>query len=455
MDIFRRIVSAARAAGSMFAAQVGQTNNSEIGSRATPENVQKYMSRVMWVDPELRQTILDIRDMDRRDGRVKRVHAKTAMDAVRGGLVMTIGEDNKRVSEEWDAFERRLQLSNAQKLKNDARLFVMQGNLPLQWVFDQEMNVVEAVSMPAETIYADVDPSGRFKDPAKAFVQLDVLTGTKLADFARYRMTLGRLDPDNFDDMGSMGRPFLDSIRKTWKQLTMTEDDLVLRRRVRAPLRLSHVLEGASVEALEDYRKRVENDRFEITTDYYQSKKGAVTAIQGDSTLGEIKDVAHLLDTFFAGGPLPRALLGYTDGMQRDILEDLKRTYYDEVDLIQDTLAWVYDEGFRIHLLFRGINPDSVDYELKFAQRRTETPQQTTDRCLKWQVLGIPKSMIWEELGLDPQYVQERRDAEGMMDDLYPGTSATLPGGGAPQPRVSVTPGNGRKGESATDVTVR
>lgn len=454
MEYLRRLKSAAQAAGSTFMAAIGRPT-SEIGTRATPENEAKYLSRVMWVDPELRQTIMDVRKMDRDDGRVKRVHAKTAMDTVRGGLVMTIADEDTKVRDEWEAFERRLQLRNVQKLKNDARLFVMQGNLPMQWVFDAEMNVVEAVAMPAETIYPDVEASGRFKDPARAFVQLDVMTGSKLAEFARYRMSMGRLDPDNYDDMGSLGRPFLDSIRRVWKQLTMTEDDLVLRRRTRAPLRLAHVLEGANEPTLEDYRKRVEKDRFEITTDYYLNKKGGVTAVQGDSNLGEIGDVAHLLDTFFAGGPLPKALLGYTEGMQRDILEDLKRTYYDEVDVIQDTLAWVYDEGFRIHLLFRGINPDAVDYELKFAQRRTETPQQTVDRCLKLQVLGIPPAMVWEELGYNPLYVAERRAQAEKDADLYPGGVGGDRPPGTASPKVSVTPGNGRKGESATDVSVR
>lgn len=58
----------------------------ESGKRPTPENALKYLYRTMWVDPDLRQAILDIREMDRKDGRVKRIHGRLARDTVKGGL---------------------------------------------------------------------------------------------------------------------------------------------------------------------------------------------------------------------------------------------------------------------------------------------------------------------------------------------------------------------------------
>ena len=423
---------------------------SETGRRPTPENQVKYLYRMMWVDPDLRQAILDIREMDRLDGRVKRIHSRVARDVVKGGLIMQQVTPNETVSKLWDVFQRRLQLNRTEKLKSDARGLVMEGNLPTQWVLDGDMNVVSGVRMPSETILPNVEQGGRFKDVGKAYIQYDVMTGMELAAFPLWQLIMARFDPDNFDDMGSLGRPFLDASRTTWQKLRMTEEDLVIRRRMRAPLRVAHVLEGASTDDLMAYRATVEKDQAEgITTDYYMNKKGGVTPLQGDSNLDHVGDIVHLLDTFFAGSPMPKGLAGYNKDMARDILEDLKRDYYDEIDVLQDTQAFVYEQGFRLQLLLKGINPDDEDFAITFAERRTETLSQTTDRGLKLKALGLPQGMVWEEMGYDPVYVEKRRQWEAENYDPYPDPNKI----GAPAaPKVSVTPGNGRKGESGTSI---
>ncbi len=140
--------------------------------------------------------------------------------------------------------------------------------------------------------------------------------------------------------------------------------------------------------------------------------------------------------------------MGYTDGMARDILEDLKRDYYDEIDTLQDTLSYLYDWGFRLQLLLRGIHPDDAGYTLTFAERRTETLSQTTDRALKLKALGAPEQLVWSDLGQDPARIQAMREEEGLPANPYPDDPA-IPDTG---PRVSITPGNGRKGESGTAV---
>jgi len=429
-------------------ASVG-ANTSEAGYRPTPESRTDYLYRIMWVDPDLRQAILDIREMDRLDGRAKLIHGRVARDIIKGGLIMQQTTPSPVLSKHWKEFQTRMQFNRREKLKSDARGFVMEGNLPMQWVLDQQNNVVAGVRMPSETIMPNVNESGRFKDLTRAYIQYDILTGTELAAFPLWKLFHARFDPDNFDDVGSLGRPFLDATRTTWRKLRMTEEDLVIRRRMRAPLRMAHVLKGASEADLNTYRQTVEKDQAEgMTTDYYMNREGGVTAVQGDSNLDHVADIVHLLDTFFAGSPLPKGMMGYTDGMARDILEDLKRTYFDEIDDLQDTLAFVYEAGFRFHLLLKGINPDSDEFAITYAERRTETPTQTTDRALKLKALGLPQSMVWEELGYDAATVEERRQSDAENYDPYPDAK-----GGANPQQVSITPGNQRKGESGTSIT--
>jgi hypothetical protein len=428
-----------------------KAGTSESGRRTTPENQLKYAYRMMWVDPELRQAILDIRDMDKLDGRVKRIHSRVARDTIRGGLLFTQERPSAEMLREWNVFSRRLQLNRVEKLRSDARGLVMEGNLPLQWVLDRTFNVDQATRMPSETIIPNVEDDGRFKDVTKAYSQFDILTGAEKTAFPLWQMTLARYDPDNFDDMGSMGRPFLDASRTVWRKLKMTDEDLVIRRRMRAPLRMAHVLEGAKDEDVEKYRLQVEKDQAQgVVTDYYSNKKGGVNPIQGDANLDQIADIVHLLDTFFAGSPLPKGMMGYTDGLARDILEDLKSAYYEEVDALQDTLSWAYEQGFRLHLLLKGINPDDQEFEVTFAELRTESLTQTADRSLKLQALGLPESLVWEELGFDPVTVAARRQWEhDTKYNPYPPDDVSV----KPPPVVKITPGNARKGNSGTSIS--
>lgn len=441
--------------------------SSERGERLASDDALARMYRTMFIDYERKAQVRLMRQMDQQDGRVKTVHSRVARDVVRGGLLMQVSERfaSETLKREWVGFAHRLQLDRADKLKSDARGLVMEGNLPLQLVLDaQRRDVVAAVRMPSETIVPMTNSAGRFANPATAYEQRDVMTGKVLASFAAWQLTLCRLDPYNFDDMGSMGRPWLDASCTVWKKLMMTEEDLVIRRRMRAPLRLAHILEGADDAAVAAYRRTVEGEKGEITTDFYLNRKGGVQAIQGDATLGDIADVAHLLDTFFAGSPAPKGLFGYTEGMQRDILEDLKRDYYAEVDGLQDTIAASYMQAFRVHLLFKGIDPAPDEFVVRFAERRTETFNQAADLALKYGAIGLPQRLVWAELGYDPDEIEAMLEEQAKKGNPYPQPASmgrkpvdpanpTQPiANTATGARVAVTPGNAPKGESATSI---
>lgn len=423
-----------------------QRGSSERGVRSTAESTVRNLHRTMWVDPDICAAILEIRHMDRIDGRVKKIHRMCARAAVKGGLVLEAPSSEKRLHREFGTFVQRLGLSRREKLESDARGLVMEGNLPLQWVLDQDRQVAAAVRMPTETILPKVSAGGQIENPAEAYLQVDPLGHHPIATFALWQLTLCRLDPENYDDWGCYGRPYLDANRTVWKKLNMTEEDLVIRRRMRAPLRMNHVLEGASDSELSTYRQGVEADQEHGNfRDYFMNKKGSVSAVQGDANLDQIADVAHLLDSFFAGAPAPRGVFGYTEGLNRDILEDLKRDFFDELDAIQDTAAFGYEVGFRLHLLLNGINPDRFKFDVRYAERRTETRNQRADLALKYQALGTARETAWRTAGLDPATVRAELENERDEFDPYP----TEPVSNS----VTVTPGNARKGESATDVS--
>lgn len=428
----------------------------EGGMRSTPENALRYLYAQMWVDPTLLASIRDVRAMDKRDGRVKKIHTRTTRAAAKGGLLLKASNQGERLQREWKRYVQRLALNRREKLESDLRGMMIEGNLCMQWVLDAEGKLAGGVRMPAETIRPCVAQNGRFVDVRAAYEQMDLnASGAPIATFGLWQMTVARLQPDNYDDFGSLGRPYLDATRAVWKRLDMTEQDLVVRRKTRAPLRLMHSIEGATEDELTKYRADVERDQAHGNwRDYYANKKGSVTPVNGDANLDEIADVAYLLDTFFSGSPAPKGLFGYVGDLSRDVLQDLKIDYFDEIDSLQDNCSYVYKQGFILHLLLEGLNPMAYDFDVVFAERRTDTPNQRADLALKYQALGVPAEISWETAGLDVAQVQlavaaAKRDRSAYPDD--DDGDAPLDTQRKPA-RVSVTPSNAPKGESATSI---
>lgn len=436
--------------------------STETGRRTNPDAVLLQFARRLWVDPRLLQTIRDIRHMDLVDGRVKKIHGRSARAAAKGGIRL-VATGQPRLEREWRRFSARLQLNNPQKLQSDLRGVLTDGNLALQWVLDDADNVVAAPRMPPETLVPRSNDAGVFPDPTHAYDQIDLRTGQAVGKFALWQLTLGRLDPVNFDDWGSLGRPYLDASRATWRKLDMTEEDSVLRRHMRAPMRVAHALEGASTEEVAEYKQQVEADQASGSVrDYYMNKKGAVTPVQGDANLEQIADVVYQLDSFMSGSPMSKGLLGASDNLSRDVLEDLKKDWYDELAAIQTVAAAVYREGFVLHLLLQGINPLAYAFDVGFVERLTDTPNQRADLALKLQALGISRETVFETAGLNAHDEKDAVAREAKETDPYPHDTGELDAAGnpivpapTPRPSVTVTPGNGRKGESATNISTR
>jgi hypothetical protein len=109
-------------------------------------------------------------------------------------------------------------------------------------------------------------------------------------------------------------------------------------------------------------------------------------------------------------------------------------------------------------LLLKGIDPDPDEFYVRFKTRRTESANQVADLALKWMALGLPDEWIQSEMGLDPQKIRAMKLKQAQSTDPYPNPlrigADGQPQGGGNTSNVSVTPGNARKGESGTQVSL-
>lgn len=409
----------------------------------------------------LRQKIRAIRQWDANDTRIKKIHNRMARDCVRGGLVLDWhGPANEKINRLYKQFQNRLKLNEIAKLKSDARQFCVQGNLALQWVFDGTHKCISAgISMPVDTLVANTLPTGGIANNKAAYYQVDAITGKTLATFALWQLTLVRLDPDNFDDMGSLGRPYLDAIEKSLQQLDMTEEDLVVRRRTRAGVKNLISLKGATETQVEKFDEQLQSKTGDIAADYTTNTEASVHSVGGDANMDQIADISHLLNTVFAAAPGPKSLFGYTEETSRDILEDLKKDYYEEIDELQDTLATAYQQGFALELLINGIDPAAHDFTVKFMERRTESRNQKADLALKYQAIGVSAQTVIKSAGLDPAVEQKiiederKKNIKTHADQHDQDPEGANDSNIGNKPTVTITEKNAKKNESATDIS--
>lgn len=425
------------------------------GSSTSDENsFLNELNTELMVHHGLVEDIRALRSMYRDDPRMTKITNRTARSMVKGGLQISTSANNKLLIKKFNEYMRRCGLKNRQALESYGRGFFLEGNLPLQWVIDTSNpsapRVVRAIRMPTETIRPNVLKNGQIADVNEAYIQRNAITGEVLAKFPLWQMSLARLCPSNYDDMSAMGTPYMSSARAIWKKLARTEKDLVVRRASRAPQRMAHSMPGMNRDDLTKYKnENRRNQSHGNNSDYYFNVDGAVKPIEGDANLDQIADVTYLLDTFFSGSPGDKAIFGYASGVNRDILEELRRDYHEELDSMQDTLAQAFDHGFRLDLLLQGINPDNFTYDLVFAERNSESLNQKADRALKLKALGASSTTVFEAAGLDPDKELKNRKHEMDSGDPYPSQDVDLDN---PQ-NITVVEGNGRNGESQTAVS--
>ena len=423
------------------------------GSSVEPSAYWRDLQRRLWVDTDLRGVIKTIRDMDQSDPRVKNIHGTTATYITKGGMSLFGAERDRRIMREWKTFVRRLKLDQIPKIYSDARQFALQGNLALE-VLVTDNTITGIASLPADTIVPNVDGQGRIKNPAQAFVQWDINEGVKQSTFSLGNLLLARLEPPNYDDYGSFGRPMLDASREAFKRLVFSEEKLVQRRASRASLRMAHVLEGVNHEELEAYKAQIEAAQYAgHDTDYYMNRKGSVQPIQGDAALSDIGDVIHLMNVFFAGAPAPSGLFGWGQELSRDVLQELMGLFFHKVDVLQENLACVYQDAFEIQLALRGINPLDYDFYVEYNEPRTLTENQRADLALKDQALGLPRTTVIRTRGFNPSEIQELIAAEEASPEAFATPQTIMTNNGIPpQPKVTISPEAAGRGQSRTDI---
>jgi hypothetical protein len=338
------------------------------------------------------------RTMYQQDPRVKKALKMYATDLVKAGfIVKTKNEQAKQIATD---LQNRIGLNK--KLQDVVRLSGRDGDSFYEIVVDDQLNITEVSRKPTLRMRRNSNSADKFEDPQRAFYMVpDNYMSTDIPKdavwFAEWQIIHTRWE---HDDESRYGTPMWASATGAFKRVTEGETDMAVRRKVRAGMRLLHVVEGspADLEAYKTVNKKALDHPTAAHLDLFTNKPGSITAVQGDAHLSEINDLLHQVATMFAASDVPMELVAYGEGLNRDILSE-KKDEYDES--LADGREWVTEEFLKPLIerqwLMKGILPAEVEYALIWRKAKSLTPadlRDLADAGSRFKVLGVKDEIV-------------------------------------------------------------
>lgn len=269
------------------------------------------------------------------------------------------------------------------------------------------IGIVDAIPIHPSLIRRN-DFAGEHKDQTEYYYEGDPNAGfarTKTNSFGYHEMAHFRILTDA--NYLPYGKSLLEGARKTYKQLAMMEDAMLIHRIMRAPERRIFKIDVGNLppESIDAYMEEITNSmkkvpyidpntgdynlRFNLMNmleDFYLPTRGgeggtSVETLPGLSSEGNLQDIDYLQKKMMAYLKIPRAYLGYDEGVEGKgtlAAEDIKFARF--VERIQNIVLAELEKIGHIHLYHQGYSGDELtDFTLKLSTPSVVYERQKVD----------------------------------------------------------------------------
>jgi len=302
----------------------------------------------------------------------------------RTGIKDSIWEISRNMTEYGDDFE---EIVIAQ---NDRKEYYIDALKPLR----------------PETIYADVDDRGVWKNPDFPYFQkLDELDKDPIP-FDWWRIVHFKIGRSIYGVDRSL---FANASQRIGKQLLWIDDSMVLARMSRAWQRFAFFIDtkGLSSEEAWEYTERwrdrverkqvVERDTGRINVndspplpdeDLFlptaEGKNNSIQVLGGDVNIGNIDDVRYFQSKFFMATSVPKAYAGLEEGVRsKATLSMIDVQFARQVRRRQNALVPGLKRFYELVFILAGIDPKSFEWEIQFPELNT------IDEVQMWEMMKL------------------------------------------------------------------
>ena len=411
----------------------------QIESQMQSERMERY-SRIQ-----------KMRNMANEDPRVNRILYKLSSDATEESFSVNVEDGpgkRQRVQAQGVIDRCRFLIKDREYLRGWIESMLRDGDLFLQLMVSPEKEIIEVNKLAAEITYSRMDSKGKFPENQKPYYQSDVVYSDEvLAEFEEWEIVHAKW---RAEDGKPYGMPLFDPAQKSVKRVDSGEDDMSIRRKLRAGLRFLITIGTADnpssweeVEKFKEKNKDTLENPVNAVSNIYGNGLTDVKPLAGDSQLGSKEDIDHFEGLISMVGLTPTSLI--SGGREKSTNLNVVDAEDEDYGRTLLAICRAGEFGFirpilNTALTLSGINPDSIDYTVNWGVKSRESDYRKMQKAMLWIRLGFSHQTAYNLADLDNgiSYEDELARIEtqqelGVIPYSGPMLSRSVSGSGAPE----------------------
>ena len=392
---------------SSFAVQseVAQSSMVPRGSISQIPGYQKYLvtgsveSEMQSVRLRRYEMIKRMRGIAQTDPRVNRILYKLSSDASEESFSVNVEDGpGKRVRvQAQGVIDRcRFLIDDRSHLRGWIESLLRDGDLFLQLLVSPSREIERVKKLASEITYSRLDNKGNFPENQKPYYQAESMFSQEIvAEFDAWEIVHSKW---RAEDGNPYGIPLFIAAQKPVDRVNSGEEDMTIRRKLRAGLRFlinvgtkDNPSSWDEVNKFREQNKDTLENPVNAVSNIFGNGLTDITVLEGDSHLGDKADIDHFEGLIFMVGLTPSALVsgGREKATNMNVIDA------EEDDYVRTLLAICRSAEFGFlrpifdtALTLDGINPDSVDYTLNWGVKSRESDYRKLQKASLWIRLG-------------------------------------------------------------------
>ncbi|MDI6781407.1 MAG: hypothetical protein QME49_04795 [bacterium] len=395
MNVFKKIGSLMRKTNAV-AKETTQTG-------VVQESITQHIP-VIQVSSERKKIITDCqamwRDREQNAAAIQTISSFLTM----GGFTVRVKPKEKKISMEE---QKAQELINAvilktrlqQHLKGWMTAFPRDGGIAIEVEVGQT-GIERLTKLPLQMTIQRTDKRGKkYEDGGdvdilNAYYQVDTLTGQEICQLADWQVMWIGYNAIQGED----GTPQFISARKTHKQLTSSEDDMFINRKVNAGQHLHHKIgtseKPGTAEAIIKYKRDNKdsiNNPLRVASHFFSDESVDIKPIPSDSNIGNIIDVKYQASRYLGAGGVPCSMIpGQEPSIIKDSSKESKNAFLARIIDMNEAVGLAMKKSiFDLELLLNGINPDGINYSVVWGAKENVDEIAKREQVIKAKAAGI------------------------------------------------------------------